>query len=114
MNRERAVRKVRALAFGRYPSATAAARTPSGKGYWVVLSNGTVFPEGDAKALSTWSAIAFAGNNDPAVAVVPTSDGRGVWVVDANGTVNAFGDAPKLAGLAGRVLTAPIAAAAGW
>jgi hypothetical protein len=27
MNRERAVRKVRALAFGRYPSATAAART---------------------------------------------------------------------------------------
>ena len=27
MNRERAVRKVRALAFGRYPSAAAAART---------------------------------------------------------------------------------------
>ena len=102
------------LAHAHKLAATAAARTPSGKGYWVLLSNGMVFPEGDAKALSTWSPAVSAGNNDPAVAVVPTSDGRGVWVVDANGTVNALGDAPKLGGVAGKVLTAPIAAAAGW
>ena len=30
-------------------TATAAARTPSGQGYWVVLDNGMVFPEGDAQ-----------------------------------------------------------------
>jgi hypothetical protein len=93
--------------------ATSAARSPSGDGYWVVLSNGAVFPEGDAKSLSSWTTRPTTRANDPAVAVVPTSDGRGIWVVDANGSVNAFGDAPKLAG-AGKGLSAPITAAAGW
>jgi hypothetical protein len=94
--------------------ATSAARTPSGNGYWVLLENGTVFPEGDAKALGPWSAGPLGKGDDPAVAVVPTGDGRGVWVVDANGAVNAFGDAPKLPGVSGKALSAPITAAAGW
>jgi hypothetical protein len=95
-------------------TATSAARTPSGRGYWVLLNNGTVFPEGDAQSLGSWHAGDMASTNDPAVSIVPTSDGRGAWVVDANGMVDAYGDAPKVAGLTGMALSAPIAAAAGW
>ena len=95
-------------------TATSAARTPDGKGYWVLLNDGTVFPEGDATSLSTWHAGKVAPADDPAVSVVPTGDGRGVWVVEANGTVDAYGDAPKLGGLTGKALSAPITAAAGW
>ncbi len=95
-------------------TAASAARTPSGKGYWVLLDDGTVFPEGDAQSLGSGHAGKVAHTDDPAVSIVPTSDGRGAWVVEANGSVDSYGDAPKLAGLTGMTLSAPITAAAGW
>ncbi len=94
--------------------ATAAARTPGGNGYWVLLANGALYAEGSARSLGSSATARGAAASDPAVAVVPTSDGRGAWVVDANGTVEAFGDAPNLGGGAGKPLSAPIIAAAGW
>ena len=94
--------------------ATAAARTPAGNGYWVLLKNGNVYAEGNAKSLGPPPTAKAATAGDPAVALVPTSDGRGVWVVDANGTVQAFGDAPNVGGVVGKPLSAPIIAAAGW
>jgi hypothetical protein len=94
--------------------ATSAARTPDGRGYWVLLDNGATFPEGDAKLLGSWEAKKMTTTNDPAVAIVPTADGGGAWVVLANGIVDPFGDAPTLGDLAGTPPSAPITAAAGW
>jgi len=94
--------------------ATSAARTPDGRGYWVLLDNGTTFPEGDAKLLGSWEAKQMTTTGNPAVAIVPTADGGGAWVVLAKGTVDPFGDAPTLGDLAGKPLSAPITAAAGW
>ncbi|HUC14632.1 MAG TPA: G1 family glutamic endopeptidase [Acidimicrobiales bacterium] len=94
--------------------ATSAARTPDGRGYWVLLDNGTTFPEGDAKLLGSWDSKKMTTTRNRAVAIVPTADGGGAWVVLANGVVDPFGDAPTLGDLAGTPLSAPITAAAGW
>ena len=94
--------------------ATSAARTPDGHGYWVLLDNGAVYPEGDAKTLGSWRASRATPTSDPAVAIAPTSDGHGAWVITANGGVEPFGDAPALGNMAGKTLSAPITAAAGW
>jgi hypothetical protein len=94
--------------------ATSVARTPDGHGYWVLLANGTVYPEGDAKVLGSWHASKAAPASDPAVAIATTTDGHGAWVITASGGVEPFGDAPGLGNMAGKTLSAPIAAASGW
>jgi hypothetical protein len=66
------------------------ARTPSGKGYWMLASDGGVFNFGDAHF---YGAAAVFHPTSPAVALVPTRTGRGYWIQLANGTVGAFGDA---------------------
>jgi hypothetical protein len=92
-----------------------AVRTPDGRGYWVLLDNGAVYPEGDAIALGSWKAPATTnGRQDPAEMIVPTRDGHGAWVVLQKGAVKAYGDAPALGDLAGQKLSEPLVSAAGW
>jgi hypothetical protein len=93
------------------PARTAVA-TPDGKGYWVVLQDGAIYAEGDARYLGSWPSEARPVSKQPAQALVPTVDGRGAWLVFANGTVEALGDAPVLGNLAGIKINAPVYAAA--
>ena len=69
------------------PSSAATATFAAGRsGYWMVGSDGTVYPFGDAKSY---------GNAPTASAVdlEPTPSGNGYWIVDDIGRVFAFGDA---------------------
>ncbi len=76
--------------------------TSTGKGYWMVGSDGGVFAFGDATFVGSSGqinpALAAGGSNSfmpnkPIVGLVPTTDGRGYWMVAADGGIFAFGDA---------------------
>ncbi|MGH8973653.1 MAG: phytase [Acidimicrobiia bacterium] len=58
-------------------------------GYWMVGSDGKVYPFGDAKPLG--DAPIMPGTD--AVDLEPTPSGNGYWIVDAAGHVYAMGDA---------------------
>jgi parallel beta-helix repeat protein len=66
------------------------ARTPSGHGYWVVQSDGAVFPFGDAAYFGSLGGMALAM---PVVGMAPTATGNGYWLVARDGGIFAFGDA---------------------
>jgi hypothetical protein len=66
--------------------------TPTGRGYWLLASDGTVLPFGDAQALSP--AAPAPGRTAVAMAVTPS--GEGYWVAMADGGVLPFGDAREL------------------
>jgi hypothetical protein len=89
---------------------TSAVRTPDGNGYWILLSDGSVYSFGDAMPRGR----AVAGGSNPASAIFATSDGGGYWIGTANGAVYPFGDAPNDGGMAGKQLNAPIIAGVGW
>ena len=89
---------------------TSAVRTPDGSGYWILTSDGSVFPFGDAL---THGEVSVGGSN-PANAIFATSDGGGYWIGTANGSVFSYGDAPNDGSMAGMPLNAPIIAAVGW
>jgi subtilisin family serine protease len=76
--------------FGSSGSASAAS---IGSGYWMVGSDGRVYPFGDARDLGS-----PAGNlSAPAADLEPTPSGNGYWIVDTVGHVYAYG-APFLGG----------------
>lgn len=95
-------------------TATAAARTLDGRGYWVVLQNGTTCAEGDALTESIWEAQGPTDRQHPAVAIITDYEGLGAWLVMSTGTVDRYGDAPRIGGLNGYKLGAPIVAATGF
>ncbi len=64
----------------------------SGRGYFMVASDGGVFA---FNAPFEGSCYSIGGCSGPAVAVVPDATGNGYWVVTATGHVYAFGDAPN-------------------
>ncbi len=66
--------------------------TLTGRGYFMVASDGGVFSFGDARFEGSCPGI--GGCSGPAVTVIPDHSGNGYWVVTANGGVYAFGDAP--------------------
>ena len=66
--------------------------TLTGRGYFMVASDGGVFSFGDARFEGSCPGI--GGCSGPAVTVIPDRSGNGYWVVTANGGVYAFGDAP--------------------
>jgi hypothetical protein len=69
------------------PSSTTTGASAVGRsGYWMVGSDGVVYPFGDPKAFGN----ALTGS---AVDLEPTPSGNGYWIVDAGGAVFAFGDA---------------------
>jgi len=67
----------------------AAARTPDGRGYWLVESDGTVLGFGGARPLASTRAALPA---KPVVAAAAAPDG-GYWLASAGGDVTAFGGA---------------------
>ena len=67
------------------------ARTPDGKGYWEVASDGGVFAFGGAGFDGSTGNLHL---NQPVVGMAATPDGKGYWMVAADGGVFAFGDAP--------------------
>jgi hypothetical protein len=79
--------------------------TPSGKGYWLVASDGGVFTFGDAHFYgSSGSSWLLA----PIVGMSATPTGHGYWLVAANGGVFPFGDARFRGSAYGLRLRAPI------
>jgi len=82
------------------------AATPSGHGYWLVGSDGAVYPFGDASALGS---LAGSHLNARIQAMAATANGQGYWLVAADGGVFSFGDAPFLGSLSGQHLNQPVA-----
>ena len=66
------------------------AATPSGKGYWLVGSDGTVDNFGDAAALGSPSGAPL---NQPIVGIAATPSGHGYWLVASDGGIFNYGDA---------------------
>jgi len=86
------------------------AATPSGKGYWLVGSDGGVFAYGDADR--TLGSLAGTHLNGSIVGMAATPSGKGYWLVGSDGGVFAYGDAdPHLGSLAGTHLNGSIV---GW
>ncbi len=95
-----AQRKLRAPVVG-------IATTPTGRGYWLVGSDGGVFTYGDA---SFHGSLGSQHINAPIVDIAPTPSGNGYWIAAADGGVFTYGDA-KFFGALGSVRNhAPIVA----
>lgn len=87
----------------------AQAATPTGRGYWLVASDGGVFSYGDA---SYFGSGADLGLTHPVVGMAATPSGRGYWLVASDGGVFSFGDA-RFHGSTGQLhLNQPIVAIA--
>ncbi len=67
------------------------ASTPSGKGYWVVTSNGTVSAFGNAKFYGDLPRINVHAKD--IVAIAPTFNGHGYWLIGKDGGMFTFGNA---------------------
>jgi hypothetical protein len=81
------------------------ASTPDGQGYWLVGSDGSIFPFGDA---TNFGDLANRTLRRPIVGIDATPDGQGYWLVGAHGSVFAFGDASYYGGTGRWRLSAPI------
>jgi hypothetical protein len=69
------------------------ASTPSGKGYWLVASDGGMFAFGDATFHGSTGNITL---NKPIVGMAATTTGKGYWFVANDGGIFSFGDATFL------------------
>jgi hypothetical protein len=82
------------------------AATPTGKGYWLVASDGGVFCFGDARFAGSG-----AGSGLTFLGLVPSTTGNGYLLTTRDGRVFAYGDARRYGdapgtstvGVAGRV-----------
>ena len=81
------------------------AATPTGKGYWLVASDGGIFSFGNAPFLGSTGDVAL---NSPIVAMARTPAGDGYWFVAADGGVFAFGAAAFHGSMGGKPLNSPI------
>jgi len=64
--------------------------TPTGRGYYMVASDGGVFAFGDARFYGSMGGRKL---NRPIVGLVPAADNQGYWLVASDGGVFAFGSA---------------------
>jgi hypothetical protein len=67
---------------------------PRQSGYWMLGSDGRIFPFGDAKAMGDPSAALPAGTK--AMHIEPTPTAKGYWITSEDGLIYAYGDAPAL------------------
>jgi hypothetical protein len=65
--------------------------TPDGGGYWLVASDGGIFPFGDAAGYGSTGSVRL---NSPIIGMEGTPDGHGYWLYAADGGLFPFGDAP--------------------
>ena len=78
--------------------------TATGRGYYMVATDGGIFSFGDARFHGSM------GNrrlNKPVNGLVPTSDGKGYWLVASDGGIFAF-NAPFRGSMGGRQLNKPV------
>jgi ribosomal protein L24E len=81
------------------------APTRTGRGYWLVASDGGIFSFGDAKFYGSTGNIRL---NQPIVGMAANPIGRGYWMVARDGGIFSFGDA-KFYGSTGNIrLNQPI------
>src|SRR5581483_9561709 len=66
------------------------APTPTGRGYWLVASDGGIFAFGDATFFGSMGSTKL---NKPIVDIVATPSGRGYWMTASDGGIFSFGDA---------------------
>ena len=73
------------------------ASTPGGRGYWLLLGDGSVYAFGNATWYGDLRGGAWRGGplppGAPVVAITASPDGKGYFVLAADGSVYAFGDA---------------------
>jgi len=81
------------------------ARTPAGRGYWLLAGDGGVFAYGDAHFYGSTGNLRLVR---PAVQMASTRSGHGYWFVASDGGVFAFGDAHFYGSMGGRFLAAPV------
>ena len=79
--------------------------TTTGKGYWLLGSDGGAFTYGDAPFLGSTGDIRL---NRPVLSLAPTSSGQGYWFVASDGGIFAFGDAGFFGSAGDIVLNRPI------
>ncbi len=80
------------------------AATPSGDGYWLVGSDGSVYAFGDAVDLGGMNGSPLTG---AIVGITPAPSGQGYWLVGSDGGVFAFGDAPFEGSMSGKHMDGP-------
>ena len=81
------------------------AATPSGKGYWLVASDGGIFSFGDARFRGSTGALRL---NQPIVGMAATPTGHGYWLVASDGGIFSFGDAAFHGSTGAMALNQPI------
>jgi hypothetical protein len=86
-------------------SATAAFPQPTGKGYWLVASDGGIFSYGNATFLGSTGGLLL---NRPIVGLAATPSGKGYWLVASDGGIFAFGDSAFFGSAGDLALNKPI------
>jgi uncharacterized protein YkwD len=81
------------------------AATPTGRGYWLVASDGGIFSFGDARFHGSTGHIRL---NQPIVGMAATPTGGGYWMVAADGGMFSFGDAVFHGSVGARRIPSPI------
>ncbi len=79
--------------------------TPTGKGYWMVASDGGIFSFGDARFYGSMGNIRL---NQPITGMTTTPSGKGYWMVASDGGIFTFGDAAFRGSTGSLRLAAPI------
>jgi hypothetical protein len=85
------------------------ARSATGRGYWLVASDGGMFTFGDAHFYGSTGGQPLVA---PIITLTPTSSRHGYWLVGTNGDVYAFGDARFFGSTGGIALNRAIVTAA--
>jgi hypothetical protein len=81
------------------------AATPTGNGYWLVGSDGNVYPKGDAKSFGSMLGKHL---NAPVAAIAAAPDGKGYWLAAKDGGVFTFGSARFAGSMATKHLNQPV------
>jgi photosystem II stability/assembly factor-like uncharacterized protein len=79
--------------------------TPTGKGYWIVLANGKVYPFGDAQHFGDMSGKPLT---QPIIGMSVSITGKGYWLVGQDGGIFTFGDAGFFGSTGAMKLNAPV------
>ena len=80
-------------------------RTHTGRGYWLIASDGGVFTFGDARFFGSTGAMRL---NAPIVGMARIRSGNGYWLVARDGGIFTFGDARFFGSLGNRKLEAQV------
>ena len=81
------------------------ARTATGRGYWIVASDGGVFSFGDA---AFYGSMGGQPLNKPIVGMAARPQGNGYWLVASDGGIFCFGAAGFYGSMGGQPLNQPI------